>query len=228
MVATLVLVFFAIIITIDLLVTRARHKKVPVFAEDKNPPADYPVFSKNSILIPQGFYFSKNHIWAQVEMDGILRIGIDDFLNKVFNKYRLTFRTQEGGKIHKGDKFLEFQIDGKKLSIKSPIEGTVTAINHAVLENSSLIRQNPYEEGWLLRIEPAELKYNLNSLNIGKDIVKWMKGELVRLKEFLGKVEPQPNLVGVTMYDGGNIVEGVITYLDEKNLENFENEFLTP
>jgi len=54
-----------------------------------------------------------------------------------------------------------------------------------------------------------------------------MKSEFRRLKDFLSfnsfKAEP----IGATMYDGGNVVEGVVSDFDDDLVVEFEENFLT-
>ncbi|HPS65363.1 MAG TPA: hypothetical protein PK447_07305, partial [Ignavibacteria bacterium] len=54
--------------------------------------------------------------------------------------------------------------------------------------------------------------------------VEWIKSEFKRLKEFLVDTPYKP--VGVTMYDGGNVVEGIVSSLDDDSLLQFEETFL--
>jgi hypothetical protein len=54
-----------------------------------------------------------------------------------------------------------------------------------------------------------------------------LKTELRKFKDFLNQASFTPQAVGVTMYDGGNFVEGVISSLDGNLIKDFENEFLS-
>ncbi|MCX8010558.1 MAG: hypothetical protein N3A61_05350 [Ignavibacteria bacterium] len=225
MVALFVFLLFVTFIIIDILVTRAKEKEISVFKE-KETLADYPVFSKDSILVPKGYYFSKGHTWLNVEKDGKVKLGLDDFLNKLIGKFTISNLRNHGEQVAKGDLLFELKLNGKSLKVKSPIDGIITAVNKEVVDEPELISRNPYELGWIVSIEPKNLKESLSILNIGNEVVKWMKAEVTRFKDFLGTVVHQPQLIGVTMYDGGNINEGIINQLDEKSLDAFQNDFL--
>ena len=55
----------------------------------------------------------------------------------------------------------------------------------------------------------------------------WLKKEMRRLKDFLAESSFAPEAVGVTMYDGGNIIKGAISILSEKVILDFEEQFLS-
>lgn len=223
MTALLVLVFFIAAISISILFAK---RKEAAFSDEPETVTDYAVFSNDSILVPQGFYFSKGHTWLNVEKDGEVKLGIDDFLSKILKNFHLVACVNEGQNVKKGQKIFELKYNNKVVSIKSPIDGVIKSLNTEVLENPKKLSENPYEIGWLLQIEPDNLKESLSFLNIGKDVVNWMRDEVTRFKDFLGSIVSQPKLVGVTMYDGGNITEGVLHYIDQENLKNFEEQFL--
>ncbi len=52
-----------------------------------------------------------------------------------------------------------------------------------------------------------------------------MQNEFVRLKFYLTN-SMQPGLAGVTMLDGGRIVEGAVSQLDQNSIQKFEEDFL--
>ncbi|MCX8057373.1 MAG: hypothetical protein N3F03_07190 [Ignavibacteria bacterium] len=225
MVALFVLLTFVLIISINLIVTKVREKKISVF-EETTEPSSYAVFTKESIYVPQGLYYSKGHTWLNFTEDGKLKLGIDDFLNKVLKPRKVNVLHSEGARVKKGEPIFEIFTNHNKVKIYSPIDGVILSLNKNVLENPSLIRENPYRENWFVEIEPADVKGYIPSFKIGKEVVSWMKDEVNRFKDLLAQFSPKPSLVGATLYDGGNIVEGVAKLLDDESLSKFEEEFL--
>lgn len=225
MVALFVLLTFVLIISINLIVTKVREKKIPVFEESLEPAAQ-PVFTKESIYVPQGLYYSKGHTWLNFTEDGKLKLGIDDFLNKVLKPGKINLLVSEGSRIKRGEPIFEIFTNISKVKVYSPVDGVITNLNRNVIENPSIIRENPYRENWFAEIEPADLKVVIPSFKIGKEVVAWMKEEVNRFKDLLAHLSPRPSLVGATLYDGGSIVEGVAKLLDEESISKFEEEFL--
>jgi hypothetical protein len=61
----------------------------------------------------------------------------------------------------------------------------------------------------------------------GSSAQQWLKKEMRRLKDFLAESSFAPEAVGVTMYDGGNIIEGVLSSLNTDVIPDFEEQFLS-
>ncbi len=225
MTAILVTIMFIITITIGLIVTKARKKKRS-YTFTIQTPQSYAVFSKDSVYTPKGFYFAPNHNWVQIEKNGNAKVGIDDFLNKVLGSFRIKNTAQVGQLVQKGEELAQIEMSGKSLKINSPIDGKIISVNKSLIENPTQLRQAPYENGWIVNLEPFNLKENLLSLNIGAEVVSWMKNEISRFKDFLSSLSRKAEPVGVTLYDGGNICEGVLDNFDQETIKKFEDEFL--
>lgn len=227
MVALFVLATFVLIITIDVIVTKMKKKRIEVFEPVSASIADRAVFSKNSIAVPKGFYFTKGHTWLKTEMNGDVKIGIDDFINKISGAFRVTLLKNAGEKVKVGEQIVKLETGKNKIILPSPVEGKIVSVNSEAVTNPQMIKDLPYELGWLFEIEPQNLKEAITPLKIGKDVVAWMSDEVTRFKDFLAEITSKHEPVGVTMYDGGNITEGVVSVLDENEVKTFEKEFLS-
>jgi glycine cleavage system H protein len=226
MVALFVLLTFVLIISINLIVTKVREKRISVFEEAPQEPLTKTVFTKESIYVPQGLYYSRGHTWLNFIEDGRLKLGIDDFLNKILKPRKIVSLKFEGSKVKFGEPIFEIITNSSKVRIFSPVDGVITSINNNVISSPDSLRNNPYSENWFVEIEPSDVKVVLPTFKIGKEVVNWMKDEVNRFKDLLAHLSPKPSLVGATLYDGGNIVEGVAKLLDEDSLSKFEEEFL--
>src|SRR6185312_1630224 len=47
----------------------------------------------------------------------------------------------------------DIESDNGNLNLYCPVSGTVIEINEAVLENSTLLQEDPTDEGWLFKVE---------------------------------------------------------------------------
>ncbi len=228
MVALFVLITFVLIISINLIVTKIRDKKIAVFEESaEHAASSYAVFTKDSIYVPKDVYFNPNHTWASITGEGNLSIGVDDFINKIVQPGSIHLFAKNGDRIQKGDNLFELHKGNKKIVVKSPVTGIVNAVNHRAVNNTSSLKEDPYEENWLLQVDPQRLGDSLAAMHIGKPVVQWMKNEIERFKDFLSTLHLAASPVGATMYDGGNIVEGVFTSFDDEVAKKFESEFLS-
>lgn len=96
-----------------------------------------------------------HHMWYREE-DGIITIGINDEGLADISEINSVDLPSEQDKVEEDVAIGVIETDDGPLNIYSPVEGTVIEVNAAVLEEPSIIQEDPYEEGWLLRIEATE------------------------------------------------------------------------
>ncbi len=95
------------------------------------------------------------HMWYQEE-DGIITIGINEEGLADITEITGVDLPPEQEKVEMDTAIGTIETDDGPLDIYSPVAGTVIEVNATVLEEFSVIQDDPYEEGWLLRIEASE------------------------------------------------------------------------
>jgi len=96
-----------------------------------------------------------HHMWYREE-DGTITIGInEEGLADITEITSLDLPT-ENESVSEDIAIGTIETDDGPLDIYSPVAGKVVEINSSVIEDPSLIQEDPYEEGWILRIEPTE------------------------------------------------------------------------
>jgi len=216
MVLILLLVAIAIMVLVDIFVIRAKNAKLAYTSPS--------VFNKRTLIVPEGFYFSKGHVWAKLIGGNKIKAGIDDFVIHALGKILVTEIIPTGSKIKKGDIMMKGKIDTKTVKFLSPIDGMIDSVNKEIVGK---VVSDPYNSDWGVVIKNDNLNNALVPFYIGNIAINWMKNEFKRLKDFLIMNSYKPELVGVTMYDGGNVIEGAIAQLDENAMKDFEAIFLS-
>jgi len=148
--------------------------------------------------LPNGHFFHFGHSWARVESGGRIRIGLDDFSMRVFGKVDKFDLPLTGERIKFSEIGLAFNRGGKEAAVLSPVEGIVAATNFQAAKEPGLVKEEPYNDGWLMVVEPIEMKKNLKGLMYGKQTSEWIGVEHQKLMGLVSQV-------GVTMADGGSI-----------------------
>jgi glycine cleavage system H protein len=222
MVAIFVLFTFLLFIAIDMLVLKIQKKKHPAF-QGRSPIADLAVFTKEFFQAPLELFLSKGHTWAQKNESGLIKVGIDEFILKALGKVTLIKTAEAGQSVKKGDILFEGTVNNKVLNFRSPVEGTVKFINPNILNRRIT---DPYGDDWGLLLAANNFAEEKNSLFTGNDLKSFLNKEFSRLKDFLHAHTLRPELAGATMLDGGNVVEGAISSISEKGIEEFEKDFL--
>ncbi len=93
-----------------------------------------------------------HHLWY-TESEGIITIGINDDGLADITEINSVDLPPEQEKVDADLAFGSIETDDGTLDLFSPIEGTIIEVNSQVLDDPSIIMEDPYEEGWLVRIE---------------------------------------------------------------------------
>lgn len=95
------------------------------------------------------------YLWFKEE-NGIVTIGINEEGLEDFDEISSVELPPEGEKIEADVVLGTIETDDGPLDVYSPVDGQVIEVNSQVVEEPALIQEDPYEEGWLIRIEAAE------------------------------------------------------------------------
>jgi glycine cleavage system H lipoate-binding protein len=212
MVVLLIILTFIAAILIEMYIERTKEPAEVVST------ASPKVFTKKNLFIPDGYKISSQHIWIN-QSGKDYKIGLDNFIIDALGQIYVKQIRQAGEKIDKGDIIATVNISGRTLHFRSPISGVINYVNPKLM-NSAV--KDPYYEDYLYSV--AQVNEKPEMLLFGNEAVNWIKSEFRRLKEFLADTPYKP--VGVTMYDGGNVVEGIVSSLDDDSLLQFEETFL--
>jgi glycine cleavage system H lipoate-binding protein len=212
MVVLMIILTFLVAVTIEVFIERS--KKTVASIENASPK----VFTKKNLFLPEGYKVSKNHIWVNGSPSD-MKIGIDNFVLDSLGNIIVKDLLPAGSKVRKGQVIASTEISGRTIKFRTPISGEINYVNPRLAASSI---KNPYSEDFLYSIKCDNDK--LDNLLLGTEAINWIKSEFKRLKEFLVDTPYKP--VGVTMYDGGNVVEGIVSLLDDDSLLQFEETFL--
>ncbi len=115
-------------------------------------------------------YNVENNVWIRKEGDGTVTVGMTSYACALAGEI-VSYTPKKVGKKVKKDKSCATVESGKWVGpAKSPIAGEVVAINDAVASNPGLINKDPYGEGWLVKIQPADLDGDSAGLVTGADV----------------------------------------------------------
>jgi glycine cleavage system H lipoate-binding protein/ABC-type phosphate transport system substrate-binding protein len=189
-----------------------------------------PLPDENSLLVPKGIYFDKTHTWAFMEQNGVVKVGIDDFLQHLTGPITRIKMKNEGHKVKKGEHILSLIQNGKQLNIYAPISGTILEKNSALDTNSSMLNYSPYNDGWVYRIEPANWLRENQLLFMADKHRQYIKNEFTRLRDFLADILKADNekYAQVVLQDGGELIDNTLANLGPEVWEDFQSKFIDP
>ena len=183
---------------------------------------------ENSVEVLNGLYFDKTHTWSFMEKNGVVRIGIDDFLQHITGPLTKIKMKNAGEKIQKGEVFLSIIQNGKQLNIKAPISGLIKSQNSLLCDNAKMLNSSPYSEGWVYLIEPENWMKETQVLFMAERYRAWLKNEFSRLKDFLAITINANNInySPVILQDGGALNDSLLADLGPEVWEDFQINFL--
>lgn len=114
---------------------------------------------------PDHLKYTKEHEWTRVE-DGSVVVGVTDYAQESLGEVVYVELPEEGSAVVMGEAFGVIESTKAVSDLYSPVSGTVTEVNDTLLDNPELINEDPYDEGWILRIElsdPSELNQLLDA-----------------------------------------------------------------
>ena len=168
----------------------------------------------------EGMYFHQGHSWAMPEGDNVVRVGIDDFAQKLVGKIDAIKLPKVGSEVTQGEKGWSLLADSKSIDMLSPVDGKIVEINEGLLRSPEGISKDPYGESWLMKVQSPKISANLKNLLSGGLVGKWMEG----VKENLFS-RMNYNL-GAVSQDGGVPVDGIARHLDRERWDEIVREFL--
>ena len=95
--------------------------------------------------------YSKDHEWVRVESDGVAVIGVTDVAAEQLGDVVYVDLPEAGSEITSGTEMGEIESTKSVSDLFSPISGTVSETNQAVVDEPELVNSSPFEEGWLIK-----------------------------------------------------------------------------
>ena len=104
---------------------------------------------------PDDLRYTKEHEWVRTE-GGVVRIGITDFAQDALGDVVYVDLPDVGTDVHAGQAFAEVESTKSVSDVFSPIEGSIVERNPLIDEHSELVNEQPYGDGWLVLVTPAD------------------------------------------------------------------------
>ena len=186
------------------------------------------VLTARILRIPQGLFFSRNHAWVYLEKTGQAKIGLDDFLVNVLGNISIQTVKAPGDLVKKGEVIALIQQQEKQLSLYAPVTGEIQEINAVVMKDSSMLADDPYNEGWLFSVTPKNWKAETSGFFLAAECTQWIADEIKRLKDFLSvtlTARPETGMA-VVFQEGGELMADPLAGLDADTWSRFQHEFL--
>jgi glycine cleavage system H protein len=105
--------------------------------------------------IPSDLKYLDSHEWARVESDGTITVGISDHAQGALGDLVFVEVPEVGKALKKGNAAAVVESVKAASDVYSPVSGEVIAANETLASAPELVNQDPYGQGWLFKIKPA-------------------------------------------------------------------------
>jgi glycine cleavage system H protein len=104
-------------------------------------------------LAPSDLYYLIEHqVWARLHDDGTATVGITALGIRLAGEIYMARPKGVGVAVEQGRSVAVVELAKSIVSVKSPVTGTVVAVNETLADRPGLVHQDPYGEGWLARL----------------------------------------------------------------------------
>lgn len=99
--------------------------------------------------------YTNADVWAQRRGDRV-RVGITDFNQQKSGDVGFVTPKPVGTVLAASDEMAALETIKVDLIVPAPMGGTIIAVNETLNDRPELVNSDPYGEGWILEIEPAD------------------------------------------------------------------------
>ena len=103
------------------------------------------------------YKYTKEHEWICPESGNKWRIGLTDYAQSRLGDMVYIDLLSSGNQVQQRQKIGEVESTKTVSEIFTPVSGRVLEINQAVIDEPGLVNQDPYGEGWLVKLELSNL-----------------------------------------------------------------------
>jgi len=106
------------------------------------------------VSFPEDVRYTAEHEWARLE-NGLVTVGITSYATEQLGDIVFVELPDVGRKLEAMKPFGVVEAVKTVSDLYAPIPGEVAEVNAALGDNPALVNEQPYGEGWMIRIKPS-------------------------------------------------------------------------
>ena len=107
------------------------------------------------MTFPDDRRYTNDHEWIRLGDDGLATIGVTDYAQGELGDIVFVELEPEGTEVGREDIFGTVEAVKTVSELFAPVAGTIEAINEALEGAPETVNSDPYGEGWMVKIRPA-------------------------------------------------------------------------
>lgn len=126
--------------------------------------------------VPEGLYYSNDFEWIKIEGDKV-RMGITDYAQKQLREIVYAELPEAGTEVKQNEPYGTLESVKAVSDLVAAVSGTIEEVNAEVQSKPEILNEDPYGEGWLIVVKPANLQAELANLMDFDKAVEWHKNQ---------------------------------------------------
>ncbi len=105
--------------------------------------------------LPGDLQYTKDHEWLRREDDGSVTVGITDHAQSALGDLVYVELPEVGQDLEVEGEMAVVESVKAASDVYAPISGGVVAVNEELADDPEKINSSPYDDGWIVRVQPA-------------------------------------------------------------------------
>ena len=100
--------------------------------------------------------YTDDHEWARLDGDLVV-VGITDYAQEQLGDIVFVELPDIGGGVSQGEEAAVIESVKAAGDVKSPVTGSIAAINEVLIDAPETVNQDPTGEGWFYKVQPSDI-----------------------------------------------------------------------
>lgn len=128
--------------------------------------SDEEVKQPQGLASPGNLFTLRDITWAKIEPDGKVLVGMERKFIESIGEVLTIVVPEIGEHVAQGQPCTKVTSgDARVHTVWSPLSGRITKVNSALESNPQLVAEDPRGEGWLLKLDPTGLEFEVENLS---------------------------------------------------------------
>ena len=102
--------------------------------------------------VPEHLEYSEEHVWVDASVEPAV-VGLTEYAVNQLGELVFVELPEPGTRVEAGDEIVELESQKAVQPLVCPVAGTVRYVNRDASDDPGIITNDPYGEGWILKIE---------------------------------------------------------------------------
>lgn len=110
----------------------------------------------NGCNLPEDLYYLvEKHVWVRTDGADVITIGMNDVAGKLAGNVLSLTAKKVGKTVPKGQSVATIESAKWVGPVPAPVSGEIVAVNEDARKDPKLVNQDPYGQGWIVKLKPS-------------------------------------------------------------------------